>query len=408
MNEAWRDHGYYCGFEGSTASAELETTLSKQLAEKDVLITELEKEKESQHLQLEELMAEVTLLRAKLKRADVCGERGATQTLVSSEAPLSPLSTTISSALPVPTTIAPPTVTSALTTTTPPTGWSALTTGLTFSSTSTSTVLAPMLSDLMTTTPRSSMGGGISTYSPPTVTPLSTGVPSTTVPAVPLSAHAPAFDPKTTTSSLMTTPTMPTIRPPVVAFSPSTSLLGQLPPIQRFTGEDAGDGETFQEWHEQFESVAQLVGWTDQGKLVNLTTRLKGTAYSFYRSCSPEQRNSYPLLVVELKRRFTPVWLTAIQTQLFHDRQQGAKETVDDYAQALQKLYKNAYSGVLRGGTEAEEMGQTVLANQFVARLRPDLKTRVVGTEGKLEQLLLKARFEEAKQRFSHSLVLCY
>ena len=74
---------------------------------------------------------------------------------------------------------------------------------------------------------------------------------------------------------------MSTIRPPVVAFSPATSLLGQLPPIQRFTGEDAGDGETFQEWHEQFESVAQLAGWTDQGKLVNLTTRLKGTAYSF-------------------------------------------------------------------------------------------------------------------------------
>lgn len=219
------------------------------------------------------------------------------------------------------------------------------------------------------------------------------------MPAVPLSAHAPTFDPRMTTSSLMTTPTMSTIRPPVVAFSPATSLLGQLPPIQRFIGEDAGDGETFQEWHEQFESVAQLAGWTDQGKLVNLTTRLKGTAYSFYRSCSPEQRNSYPLLVVELKRRFTPVRLTAIQTQLFHDRQQGAKETVDDYAQALRKLYKNAYSGVLRGGTEAEEMGQTVLANQFVAGLRPDLKTRVVGTEGKLEQLLLKARFEEAKRR---------
>ena len=44
-------------------------------------------------------------------------------------------------------------------------------------------------------------------------------------------------------------------------------------------------------------------------------------------------------------------------------------------------------------------MGQTVLANQFIAGLRPELKAKVVGTEGNLEQLLLKARFEEAKRK---------
>ena len=103
--------------------------------------------------------------------------------------------------------------------------------------------------------------------------------------------------------------------------------------------------------------------------------------------------------MVELKKRFTPVQLTAIQTQQFHDRQQGAKETVDEYAQVLKKLYKKAYSTVLRGGAEAEKMGQTVLANQFVAGLRSDLKTKVVGTEGNFEQLLVKACFEEAKNK---------
>lgn len=110
---------------------------------------------------------------------------------------------------------------------------------------------------------------------------------------------------------------------------------------------------------------------------MNLTTRLKGAAYSFYRSCAVEHTLT--------------VQLTAIQTQQFHDRQQGTKETVDEYAQVL---YKKAYSTVLRGGAEAESMGQTVLANQFVAGLRSDLKTKVVGTEGTFEQLLVKARFE--------------
>ena len=41
-------------------------------------------------------------------------------------------------------------------------------------------------------------------------------------------------------------------------------------------------------------------------------------------------------------------------------------------------------------------MGQSVLANQFISGLQPVLKSKVVGTESNLEQLLVKACFEEA------------
>ena len=178
-----------------------------------------------------------------------------------------------------------------------------------------------------------------------------------------------------------------------------TSLLSQLPQIPKFTGEDQPDGEMFQDWLEQFESVAELGKWDGHCKLVNLTTRLKGTAYSFYRSCSTEQRSSYPLLVAELKKRFTPVRLPAIQSQVFHERKQGPKESVDGYAQELRKLFSKAYAGIERGGPEAESLGRSVLANQFIAGLRTDLKAKVVGTEGDLDKLLVKARFEEAKKK---------
>ena len=40
-----------------------------------------------------------------------------------------------------------------------------------------------------------------------------------------------------------------------------------------------------------------------------------------------------------MKRRFTPVLLTAVQAQLFHNRQQHDRESVDHFAQELQKLY---------------------------------------------------------------------
>ena len=50
----------------------------------------------------------------------------------------------------------------------------------------------------------------------------------------------------------------------------------------------------------------------------------------------------------------------------------------------MRRFYK-AYPTVQRGTREAEEMGQLVLANQFVAGLLPELKTKVAGSEGKLE-----------------------
>ena len=48
---------------------------------------------------------------------------------------------------------------------------------------------------------------------------------------------------------------------------------------------------------------------------------------------------------------------------MFHDRRQGPKETVDDFAQELWKLYSKAYAALTRGTPEAEKVGQTVLAN---------------------------------------------
>ena len=67
-------------------------------------------------------------------------------------------------------------------------------------------------------------------------------------------------------------------------------LAQQLPTIPKFTGEECQQGgETIEDWKEQFEMVATLGGWDKRSKLVNLVTRLRGQAYSFYRSCTMQQ-----------------------------------------------------------------------------------------------------------------------
>ena len=207
--------------------------------------------------------------------------------------------------------------------------------------------------------------------------------------------------PATTMHDVTANATVPPGTPAVVApaaFCPFP-LMGQVPQIPRFTGEGRAIGESFGEWHEHFENVAMLAGWNDHWKLVHLTSNLGDTALAFYRSCASDVRSKYSLLVAAMKRRFTPIRLTAVQAQLFHNRQQHEKETVDQFAQEIQKLYNLAYAGAASEGPQAERMGQTLLANQFVTGLRPELKRKLIGTEGSLDELVLKARFEEAKAK---------
>ena len=147
----------------------------------------------------------------------------------------------------------------------------------------------------------------------------------------------------------------------------SVALLSQqLPSLPNFHGENLeGDGESFNDWLEHLELVASTCKWDDQAKLVDIATRLRGTASRFYRSCTPHQRSSYKELVAALRKRFTPIHIQSVQSSIFHERKQRATESVDDYAQDLRKLFHCAYSSSLDGG-EAEEMGKSVLAYQFV------------------------------------------
>ena len=182
-----------------------------------------------------------------------------------------------------------------------------------------------------------------------------------------------------------------------VRASPPVLFGNQVPPVSKYSGN--ADSESFEEWLEQFELVASVCNWEGRAKLANLVTRLQGQAYSFYRTCSTQQRTSYNSLKNALAKHFKPVRIQSVQSGLFHERRQKLQETVEDYAQDLNRLYQRAYPQSERGSEEAERMGQTVLVYQFAAGLKPEIRVKVAGTEGSFEQLLMRARFEEAKLR---------
>ena len=138
----------------------------------------------------------------------------------------------------------------------------------------------------------------------------------------------------------------------------STALLAQqLPPLPKYNGSSDSSEEIFQERIAQFELWGEVCKWNPRAKLIHLTTRLRGEAFAFYRSCSKQQKADYDILVKELTRRFTPVRIQSVQTSLFHDRKQGDQESVDSYAQDLKARFYKAYPQVHQGSEVAESMG---------------------------------------------------
>ena len=72
---------------------------------------------------------------------------------------------------------------------------------------------------------------------------------------------------------------------------------------------------------------------------------------------------------------------------------------MDHYAQDLRRLFHKAYPRARQGSEEAEDLGRSVLAYQFVPGLTVALRSKVAGVEGTFDEFLVKARFEEAKTR---------
>ena len=72
---------------------------------------------------------------------------------------------------------------------------------------------------------------------------------------------------------------------------PTESMMSVLP-LGKFSGQSESEvSEQFTDLIEQFEVVASAYCWDDRTKLVNLTTRLRGQAFAYYRSSSTQQRN---------------------------------------------------------------------------------------------------------------------
>ena len=90
--------------------------------------------------------------------------------------------------------------------------------------------------------------------------------------------------------------------------------------------------------------------------------------------------------------------IQSVQCSLFHEQQQKSGEMVDVYTQDLTRPLHEAYPRSHQETSQSDEMGHSLLVNQFTAGLLPHLIEKFVGEEGTFNQLLIKARFKETKE----------
>lgn len=110
----------------------------------------------------------------------------------------------------------------------------------------------------------------------------------------------------------------------------------KLPP---FTGT-----EEWKVWHSRFESVANLNRWGVHEKLQQLLPRIQGKAAEFvYGQLKPAVRSQYKIFVQEMRERFDGFETTKAYVTQISRRNQNFRESAEEYAAELKRLYDRAY-----------------------------------------------------------------
>ena len=115
-----------------------------------------------------------------------------------------------------------------------------------------------------------------------------------------------------------------------------------LPPLVCFDGSSENDDSEFLQWLERFEERARLEKWTEETKLCQLKLHLTKLAHQVFQMLAKEEKSSYSLAVVALKKRFRSVEIEELKGLEFHRRVQG-EETIEQLGMELQKLGRKAF-----------------------------------------------------------------
>ena len=133
------------------------------------------------------------------------------------------------------------------------------------------------------------------------------------------------------------------------------------------------DGSSdFEEFLCQFEITCEINAWKYKEKSLYLANCLTGVARSLLNELDSDGRRDYDTLIVKLRNRFGSVYQSEIYRTQLKSRTRNKGETIQELAQAIKKLVRQAYPRVNK------EVIETLSLDNFIDAITDsDIRMRV-------------------------------
>ena len=125
-----------------------------------------------------------------------------------------------------------------------------------------------------------------------------------------------------------------------------------------FSGE-----QCYEDWIDQFESIAEINHWNDGQKLMWLKVRLTGRALMAYKKFPTIVRGSFKNAVKALQERFEPESRRDLYLAEFQTRRKGKTESWPEFGEDLRALVDKAYP------TLDDEAWQQLALQRYLSQL---------------------------------------
>ena len=125
-----------------------------------------------------------------------------------------------------------------------------------------------------------------------------------------------------------------------------------------------GDGkQSWSDWVDHFESVADVNEWDAANKKKWIQARLTGRAATAFKRLSDDDRSTYAKIVAALKKRFEPECRKELYIAEFQGRKKKRTEDWAVFGKDLKTLVEKAYAALQ---VEAQEL---LALNHFLAQI---------------------------------------
>ena len=170
----------------------------------------------------------------------------------------------------------------------------------------------------------------------------------------------------------------------------------KLPPLPSFAGEDREDVDALDRWLARVEKHSELMHWSERTKLLQFELHLSGRAECMYELLSPVVKSTFEKASQALRERLYPVENEALVSAKLMRRKQLSHESVDEFAQDLEKLFERSY-GRRRGMDESSKA--LLKRDVFVQGLLLKWQKKVLPSASTFSDALHQARAAEQQER---------